>query len=206
MGHQITSEGGGNLGPAAPSGITSESAGNLAPAAPGVVVPEWSAGAEPTRAMWSGGLVATPVANQTFTVGGVVYTWKAAAAAAYEVTISADMPTARDNLALEILGLGRAPAHPLVTAQGSALGSMALLARYTGAEGNLITVEASNLTPWGGAIDPTLSGGTGLDAPPALTAVSGGNLGPAAPGAVAAEGGADLAPAAPSAITPGSIY
>lgn len=101
--------------------------------------------------------IGIPIANDTITIAGLAFTFKASAAAAREVTIgSADVTGA--NLAASINLY-----HPLVTAAyDSGSDTLTVTARQHGVNGNSITTaeSATNITV-GGA---TLAGGTdGVD-------------------------------------------
>lgn len=98
-------------------------------------------------------------ANDTITIGGVVYTLVAAADAPYEVTIGGSVTASAANLVAVINGTddNETPAHPDVSAT-SAVGVVTVTARQIGTVGNSIaTTEAGSGTAFGAA---TMSGGT----------------------------------------------
>lgn len=114
------------------------------------------------------------VANETVTVAGVVYTWKASPTTnANEVKVGATASISIDNLIAAINGgtgsgtlYGSATvAHTRVTAaagSGDTMVVTALLTNYTGAAGNsLATTEAMTNGSWGAA---TLTGGISANA------------------------------------------
>lgn len=99
-------------------------------------------------------------ADDTVTIDGVVYTFKAAAAAAYQVTIGADADATLTNLAATINGnnLLTPDAHPTVTATANGDDTLTITARTAGLIGNgIATAEVSTNLAWGGAT----AGGTG---------------------------------------------
>lgn len=97
-------------------------------------------------------------ANDTITIGGVVYTLVAAAAAPYEVTIGGTVTASAANIVAVINGTdpNETPAHPDVSAT-SAVGVVTLTARQAGVVGNSIaTTESGSGTAFAAA---TMSGG-----------------------------------------------
>jgi hypothetical protein len=107
-----------------------------------------------------------PVAAETVTIGGQIYTWRAAVGAtANEVKIGADATASAANLAAAInLGAGSGTVYGSATTVNAsvtaspAIGVVTLTSRLAGTVGNAITLtEAStNLTVSGA----TLTGGT----------------------------------------------
>lgn len=92
-----------------------------------------------------------PVANETVTVNGQIFTWKASASAALEVTIGADATTTATNLSAKI------NSNSTTVVANSAAGVVNIIAVAPGAAGNAVTLtEASTNTAASGA---TLSGG-----------------------------------------------
>lgn len=92
-----------------------------------------------------------PVANETVTINGQVYVFKAAAAGALEVTIGADANATGANLATKI------NANSVVVTANNVAGVVTLTAVSAGAAGNSITLAeaATNVTVSGA----TLTGG-----------------------------------------------
>lgn len=100
------------------------------------------------------------IADETVTIDGVVYTFKAAAVAAYEVTIGASRLQTLANLTATINGgnLLTPDAHPTVSATDNADGTMTITARIAGLVGNgIATAETLTDGSWDGAT----AGGTG---------------------------------------------
>lgn len=107
-----------------------------------------------------------PVAAETVTIGGQIYTWRAAVGAtANEVKIGADATACAANLAAAInLGAGSGTVYGSATTLNAsvtaspAIGVITLTSRLAGTAGNAVTLtEAStNLTVSGA----TLTGGT----------------------------------------------
>lgn len=102
-------------------------------------------------------LTGNALANETVTIGGVTYTFKASAAAPGEVTIGGTASDTIDNLVDEILGLGLTAENPLVSAAAGAGDTMNITALLAGALGNAIgTTETLTNGSFGAA---TLTGG-----------------------------------------------
>lgn len=98
--------------------------------------------------------------DETVTIGGVVYTFKAAAAAANEVTIGSSRLQTITNLVATINGGSvYTDAHPDVTATDDGDGEMTVTAKIAGTVGNSIETDTDMAE---GAWDGDLSGGTGL--------------------------------------------
>lgn len=99
-----------------------------------------------------------PIANETVTIGGTeIYTFKAAAAAPFEVTIGADANATGANLAT-VIG-----ADSILVTGVNAAGVVTLTAISAGASGNSITLaEAATNTTVSGA---TLTGGEDVTYP-----------------------------------------
>lgn len=100
------------------------------------------------------------VADETVTIDGIVYTFKAAAVAAYEVTIGGSRLSTLTNLTATINGgnLLTPDAHPTVSAVDNADGTMDIVARVAGLVGNgIATAESMTQGSWSGAT----AGGTG---------------------------------------------
>lgn len=100
------------------------------------------------------------VADETVTIDGVVYTFKAAAANPYEVTIGGSRLSTLVNLTATINGgnLLTPDAHPTVSAVDNADGTMDIVARVKGVTGNGIpTAETMTQGAWSG----DTAGGTG---------------------------------------------
>lgn len=108
------------------------------------------------------------VADETVTIGSVVYTWKTAPAAANQVKIGADKAASLASLAKAINLTGTAGTtgdygvgtvqHPQVSATSDAT-SLVATARYSGTAANSIaTTEVMTDGAWGAA---TLAGGAG---------------------------------------------
>ena len=92
-----------------------------------------------------------PIADETLTIGGQVYTFKAARAVAFEVTIDASETTQGDNLVTAITA--DATAYTAVNAAGT----VTITAATKGVVGNAITLaEAATGTSVSGAV---LTGG-----------------------------------------------
>lgn len=97
-------------------------------------------------------------ADDTITIGGVVYTLKAAAAADYEVTIGASVTLTAAALVAAINGTDTVttPVHPDVSATNVA-GVVTITARQLGIAANAIaTTESGTGTAWAAAV---MSGG-----------------------------------------------
>jgi len=93
----------------------------------------------------------TPIANETLTINGNVYTFKASRAVAGEITISANNTTQGDNLVTAIT------ADATLYTAVNASGTVTISAATKGAAGNAITLaEAATGTAVSGA---TLTGG-----------------------------------------------
>ena len=102
-------------------------------------------------------LTGNAIADETVTIGATVYTFKAAAALAGEVTIGGTAGDTIDNLIAEIIGLGIGDANPLVDADAGAGDTMILTALVAGALGNSIaTSDTLTNGSWGAA---NLTGG-----------------------------------------------
>lgn len=99
-----------------------------------------------------------PVADETFTIGDRVYTFKAAASASGEITIGADADGCRDAVIAALNGTdGINSAHPHVAGSSGGAGVVTLTAIYEGEKSNAIaTTEALTNATVGGA---TLTGG-----------------------------------------------
>lgn len=92
------------------------------------------------------------VADETVTIGSVVYTWKVAAAAAYEVTIGANRLGSITNLTATINGnnLLTPDAHPDFVAVDNADGTMTINAKIAGSHFNgTATTETMTQGSWG---------------------------------------------------------
>ena len=125
-------------------------------------------GTAPTGTLTSSGVA---VADETVTIGGVTYTWKAAitaASAANEVKIGAAATNSLDNLKDAINGtaLVGAPGteysqktvrHPHVTAGAKTATTLVVASTDTNTSGALATTETMTNWAWGAA---TLSAGT----------------------------------------------
>lgn len=101
------------------------------------------------------------VADETVTIGAVVYTFKAAAAAPYEVTIGGSAAATIVNLVATINGENALTpdAHPLVEAADGAGDTVVITAIIPGTTGNGIdTAETMTAGSWDGAT----AGGTGF--------------------------------------------
>ncbi len=105
-----------------------------------------------------------PVANETITVRGVVYTFKAAASLATEITIGADATATAANTASKI------DANDLLVDAVNVLGVVTISAANTGEYGNAYTLAeaATNTTVSGanltGGVDKVVITGDGVDA------------------------------------------
>lgn len=96
-----------------------------------------------------------PLADETVTINGEVYTFKAAAAAPFEVTIGADAEETADNLLATILADGDTDTY-FPTDAG--VGVVTITATVPGTDGNSISLaEAATNTTVSGAL---LTGGT----------------------------------------------
>lgn len=121
-----------------------------------------------SKALTIGAAVAT--LNDTVTIGGVVYTWKAGpTTVAGEVKIGANLIEAASNLAAAInAGAGSGVAYgsltvanPYVTAVSDGVSVVTVTARTPGLEGNFVAIaENGTNTVWAGGAT-FLSGGTG---------------------------------------------
>lgn len=101
-----------------------------------------------------------PVADETVTINGQVYVFKAAAAGPLEVTIGADADETGDNFAAKV------SANSIVVTAANVGGVVTLTAISAGAGGNAITlVEAASNTTVSGA---TLAGGVDVTYPAAF--------------------------------------
>lgn len=110
-------------------------------------------------------LAAVPIADETVTIGAIVYTWKAAVSTvANQVKIGADIAACCKNLADAINKSKRKSAygsltveHPTVRASYSAT-TVTAIAKNPGTAGNAIaSTETGTQSSWAGA---TLAGGT----------------------------------------------
>lgn len=103
-------------------------------------------------------LTGQPTAGETVTIGTTVYTFRASASLAREVTIGATASDTIDNLVDEINGDGIATADPTCTAAAGAGDTMVATAIIAGAIGNAIatTETMASAGSWGAA---TLAGG-----------------------------------------------
>lgn len=96
-------------------------------------------------------LTGLPVADETVTINGQIYVFKAAAAGALEVTIGADADATGSNLATKI------NANSIVVTANNVAGVVTLTAITAGTSGNALTLaEAATNTTVSGA---TLTGG-----------------------------------------------
>lgn len=102
-------------------------------------------------------LTGNAIANQTVTIGGVVYTFVDAADEPGEVTIGADASETIDNLAAEIAGHGYTAANPLVVAANGPGDTLNVQAILPGALGNAIGTTETLTNGYFGAA--TLTGG-----------------------------------------------
>lgn len=102
-------------------------------------------------------LTANPTAGETVTIGGVVYTFRAALAAAYDVLIGAAGTNTRDNLLNAInKGAGEGSTygtgtvqHPQVVAASNGTLAIDLTARKTtAATGTVALAETSGVASW----------------------------------------------------------
>ncbi len=111
----------------------------------------------PVKATGTLTLTGNAVADETVTINGTVYTFKAAADEAGEVTIGANASETIDNLIDEINGDGFAEANEDVIASAGSGDTMTLTAIEFGDQGNAITTtEVMTNATFGGA---TLTGG-----------------------------------------------
>lgn len=148
----------------APAGVEIKSVGwQLGSAAADIVmvgnIPQLTLAATPVGASGTVTIV-TVVADETVTIGGTEYTFKAAIVDPYDVLIGGTVTATAANLAASINGnvLGT-PAHPLVSAS-PALGVVTINAKIKGTSGNSIALaEAATDVTVSGA---TLAGGTGF--------------------------------------------
>lgn len=151
-------------------GSTADTGINLYHVRPGATgIPNLSGGSgAPTQATGSVTFTSTPpIAGETITIGGIVYTFVAAASNPYEITIGGSANGHRDNLIAALnhtgtpgTGYGAATAaHPAVSGSAGAAGVANLTARVPDTFGNAITLtEALTGTTVSGS---TLSGGRG---------------------------------------------
>lgn len=130
--------------------------------------------ANATRANALGTLTLTgglpPIANETVTIDGVVYTWKASVTTtANQVKIGVDADTSLANLIAAITaGSGSGTVygsstvvHPTVTAAAGSTGTMVVTAKASGTSGNaLATTETMTTGSWGGT---TLASGAAAE-------------------------------------------
>lgn len=107
--------------------------------------------------------------NDTVTIGGYVYTFKAIPNTPFSVDIGADAATSLDNLKAAINDSGTAGttygtgtyAHPHVTATTNTNTTQVVEARLAGTAGNAIaTTEASTHLSWGAATLASGANGT----------------------------------------------
>lgn len=105
-------------------------------------------------------LTGNAVAGETVTIGGQVYTWRAVADEAGEVTIGANASASIDNLIDAIAGDLYNVANIFVTATAGAGDTMLATAITPGVDGNAIAVlETMTLASWASG---TLTGGVDL--------------------------------------------
>jgi len=100
----------------------------------------------------------TPVANETITINGLVYTFKAARALIGEITINANNTTQAENLVTAVNGSDTVGPYGSDVFASNAAGVVTLTAREYGTKGDVFTLtEAATGTAVGGA---TFAGGT----------------------------------------------
>lgn len=117
-----------------------------------------AAGAKAARVLSFSGV---GTANDTITIGGVVYTLVAAADAPYEVTIGGSAGATATNLTAVINGTdaNATPAHPAVVASVNSA-DVTVTVRVAGDEGNTIALaESGSNTSWASSAT-TLTGGS----------------------------------------------
>jgi flagellin len=127
-------------------------------------------------------LTGLPTADDTITINGTAYTFKAAASAAGEVTIGSDVASTLANLKAAINGTdGINTANADVVAGDISGGSLTIHAKVAGVAGDSITLAASLTGNVGGWVDgaSTLTGGadngdlsTAANAQAALTIIN----------------------------------
>lgn len=88
-------------------------------------------------------LATKPTANDTVTIGGVVYTFKVAATLLGDVAIGAAVTNSQANLKAAVNGDTLNPANPFVTMATFATNNGVVTARVAGTVGNTITTTAS---------------------------------------------------------------
>lgn len=83
-----------------------------------------------------------PTADNTMTIGTVVYTFKAAAAVAGDIAIGVDLAATKTNVIAAIKGTdGLNTAHPVVTCGTFSGNVLTITAKAVGAAGNIATTE-----------------------------------------------------------------
>lgn len=133
----------------------------------------------PTAATGTITISGLPVADETVTVNGAVWTWKAAAAAAYEVTIGADADGTADNLVSALTTNTEQDGRVDIASYVDASGVITVTHDSVGRSGDTFTLaEASTNIAVSGA---TLSGGAAGTAGIDMVTLGGG---PANEGAV----------------------
>ncbi len=128
-----------------------------------------SAAPTPARAVQTLTTTGNAVADETVTIGAVVYTWKAVAASANQVKVGATASESLDNLVAAInagAGLGTlygsgTVVHPTVTATKASASTVTITAKTKGTGGNaLVSTETMTNATFGagtlaGGVDPT---------------------------------------------------
>lgn len=118
------------------------------------------------------------VADETVTIGSTVYTWKASAAAAFQVAIGGTASESLDNLVAAInlaTGAGTkygtgTTVHPSVTASKTSASTVTVTAKVPGTPGNAIaSTETMTNASWAGA---TLTGGVSPTAAEVIAAIT----------------------------------
>jgi len=126
-------------------------------------------GAEVANATGTYTLAVLPTAGDTYTIGGTVYTWRAAASVAGDVTIGGAVATSKTNIVAAINGTdGLNSPNPCVLAANFVANVMTLTSRVAGVgasgppqTGNSITTTQTMTSGSNTVQQATLAGGSG---------------------------------------------
>lgn len=196
MAHQITSEGGANLAPAAPAQIGAEGGASLGPAAPAQIADRGTASYGTLDLILVSGVLSPDAA-------GIL---------AYAETDLNGRKVHTSNGLTSANG-----SYPYTRLYGESNDGIWILEHLPSGESGdwrqwhaTLTSDALDADDWAPSAFNPPDGTPVLSAYPAalaaITAEGGASLAPAAPAQIGAEGGASLAPAAPAQITGETIY
>ena len=104
---------------------------------------QWLTPVNATKATGTLTLDTKPTANDTMTIGTVVYTFKAVAVVAGDIAIGADLAASKVNIVAAIKGTdGINTAHPVVTCGDFVANVLTITAEAVGPDGNVTTTES----------------------------------------------------------------